>query len=100
LRSTGLTEGQRIDSLAHLHNIPVAPHGVGSAVAIAAGLHWMAATPNFLIYEYNRLLDPIREEILRKPLVFQDGTLLVPDGPGFGIEVDPAAVDRYCIARY
>jgi D-arabinonate dehydratase/D-galactarolactone cycloisomerase len=99
-RAGGITEVQRIATLSHLFGIPVAPHGVGSAVAIAAALHWMAATPNFLIYEYNRFLNPIREEILCRPLCLQGGCLLVPEGPGLGIEVDPAAVERYCIARF
>jgi D-arabinonate dehydratase/D-galactarolactone cycloisomerase len=99
-RAGGITEAQRIAALSHLFGIPVAPHGVGSAVAIAAALHWMAATPNFLIYEYNRFLNPIREEILRQPLCLQGGCLTVPEGPGLGIEVDPAAVERYCVARF
>ncbi len=99
-RSGGITECQRIGELAQLHNLPVAPHGVGSAVAIAAALHWLAATPNLLIYEYNRLLNPIREEILRTPLVYKDSFMEVPQGPGLGIELDPATVERYFVGRY
>lgn len=98
-RAGGITEGQRIALVASMYNVPVAPHGVGSAVAIAAALHWMAATSNFLIYEYNRFLNPIREEILRQPLALRDGCLQVPDGPGLGIEIDPAVIERYSVGR-
>jgi D-arabinonate dehydratase/D-galactarolactone cycloisomerase len=99
-RAGGITEAWRIGTLAHLFGIPVAPHGVGSAVAIAAALHWMAAMPNLLIYEYNRFLNPIREEILEQPLGFRDGCLLVPEGPGLGIALDPKSVERYCVGRF
>lgn len=99
-RAGGITEAQRIAALAGVYNVRIAPHGVGSAIAIAAALHWMAATPDFLIYEYNRFLNPIREEILQRPLSFKDGYLQVPEGPGLGIDLDPAAVERYCVGRY
>ena len=29
-----------------------------------------------------------------------DGRLLAPDLPGIGVEVDPAAIDRYAVDRF
>ena len=36
------------------------------------------------------LLDPVRLE--------SDGTVLVPTGPGLGIELDPTVVERFRVA--
>jgi len=38
---------------------------------------------------------PLAEEIIRQPLEIVDGSLVVPTGPGFGVEVDEAVIERY-----
>lgn len=38
------------------------------------------------------------DDILVEPLDFVDGFVRVPDGPGWGIDVDPAKVDAYSVA--
>lgn len=35
------------------------------------------------------------DEIVREPLVVEEFALKVPDGPGFGVEIDPAKLKRY-----
>ncbi|QKW10295.1 mandelate racemase/muconate lactonizing enzyme family protein [Streptomyces sp. NA04227] len=99
-RCGGITEATRIAALASAFHVDIAPHGVGSGVSLAAALHLCAATPNLRTYEYNRLPNPIREHILVRPPEFRDGALTVPTGPGLGIEIDEAVVDRYTVARY
>lgn len=37
----------------------------------------------------------MREELLTQPLHYVDGSLHLPDGPGLGVELDPAAADRF-----
>ena len=37
----------------------------------------------------------LAEEILTQPLRIEQGDLMVPQGPGLGIEVDEGVVDRY-----
>jgi L-alanine-DL-glutamate epimerase-like enolase superfamily enzyme len=32
--------------------------------------------------------NPFREELLAKPLTIRDGFVMVPTGPGLGVEVD------------
>ncbi|HUV06766.1 MAG TPA: mandelate racemase/muconate lactonizing enzyme family protein [Spirochaetia bacterium] len=96
-RCGGITGALRIAHLAHPFSIPMSPHGVGSAVGIAATLHLAAAVPNFTIYEYNQLLNPLRDELLKEPFVFKDSCLGVPDGPGLGIELDRKVLERFSL---
>jgi L-alanine-DL-glutamate epimerase-like enolase superfamily enzyme len=35
------------------------------------------------------------DEILAEPLTIEDGSLVVPDGPGLGIEIDERVIERY-----
>ena len=38
---------------------------------------------------------PLADEILKEPLAIERGDLIVPDGPGLGIEIDESAIERY-----
>jgi L-alanine-DL-glutamate epimerase-like enolase superfamily enzyme len=96
-RSGGITESARISALASAFHVDIAPHGVGSGVSLAAALQFCGATPNFRTYEYNRLPNALRENILRVAPSFVDGELVVPDGPGLGVEIDDDVVDRYLV---
>lgn len=37
------------------------------------------------------------DDIIKDPLVYEDGALLVPQGPGLGVEVDEAKIQQYAI---
>ena len=37
----------------------------------------------------------LAEDIVRQPLPIRDGAVSLPAGPGLGVEVDEAAVERY-----
>ncbi|MFF2040846.1 mandelate racemase/muconate lactonizing enzyme family protein [Kitasatospora sp. NPDC058170] len=99
-RCGGITEAMRLSALASAFHVDIAPHGVGSGVSLCAALQLCAATPNLRTYEYNRLPNPIRENILLNPPKFTDGALVVPTGPGLGFELDDDAVDRYTVAHF
>ena len=38
---------------------------------------------------------PLADDILREPLSIEKGDLIIPDGPGLGIEVDESVIARY-----
>lgn len=94
-RCGGMTGMVRIAELAELHNVQVAPHGVGMGIGLIATLHAMSGIPNVQIYEYNQLINPLRHEILDRAVSFSDGKLHVPDGPGLGMGLNEATVARY-----
>ncbi|MDM0029937.1 mandelate racemase/muconate lactonizing enzyme family protein [Variovorax saccharolyticus] len=39
------------------------------------------------------------DDLLKQSMTFNDGAIEVPDGPGFGIDVDEAKVDKYRISN-
>lgn len=98
-RTGGITGARRIAQLAHSYGVPLAPHGVGSAIGVAATLHLMGAIPNAWIYEYNQLLNPLRDDLLAQPLPFADGYLEIPTGPGLGITLQDGVFERYKLRR-
>ena len=64
-RAGGITEARRIAALCSAFHVEVSPHGVGGAVALAAALQFAAATPNVTSFEYNRLPNPLRDDLAR-----------------------------------
>jgi D-arabinonate dehydratase/D-galactarolactone cycloisomerase len=106
-RSGGFTECMRIAAMAEAFHIPYAPHtGSGTAVCMAAELHLAAALTNFLIYEHmqsdwSKTFDnPLRNGIVKRSAErFEKGYMLLPPGPGLGIELDDEVVNRYRLDR-
>lgn len=80
----GISEVRRIAAMAESRGILLAPHCPLSPVALAASLQIDATTPNFFIQEHVTL----GESLLRHPFAVSDGHILVPEGPGLGIELD------------
>ena len=100
----GLTEARRIATLAVAANLRVAPHAWGGAVGLAATCHFIASMPatphtdhppHLALLEYDMSDNALRTQLLQTPLRLEAGHVLLPDGPGLGVEIDPAAVARY-----
>jgi galactonate dehydratase len=86
----GLLEMRKIAALAEAHYVTVAPHNPMGPLATAVNLHFSAAQPNFRILEY-RL--PDGAPYVHDPYLPEAGYLqLRPDRPGWGVEMDEAAL--------
>lgn len=85
----GLTQMVKIATIADAHYVPVAPHNPLGPLATAANVHFAAVTTNFSILEYK----PDDVSWCPDPYLPVDGHLaLRPDRPGWGIEIDEAAL--------
>lgn len=81
----GITEGRLIAGMAEAYYVPIAPHNPMGPISLATGLQLAASVPNFLVQEQVTL----GEGYLKKPFKLEkDGTVLIPTGPGLGIELD------------
>lgn len=87
----GLTECLKIAALADTYQVVLAPHNPQGPVSTAAAAHLALAIPNFLILEYVPS-QPYRDRLLCEPWPVRDGWLEVPDRPGLGVDLDPAAL--------
>jgi galactonate dehydratase len=84
-----------VAALAEARHVKVIPHNPLSPVSTAACVQLDACIPNFALQEYTGESEPPKSDLLTEPLVLEDGYLLVPDGPGLGIELDDAALARH-----
>ncbi|MES2539536.1 MAG: mandelate racemase/muconate lactonizing enzyme family protein [Pseudomonadota bacterium] len=91
----GITEAMRIAALASSFNLRLAPHLWAGAPCFFAGLHVLAAAPAGYIVEFSLGANPMIHTLSRAPVVVQDGTIAVPDGPGLGLDMDTEMIARY-----
>ena len=94
-RAGGITEVRKIAGLAAQHNLTVSFHTWGDAVALAASLHLSAALKECGVMELDYTYNPLRAELLKEPLEVKNGFMTPPDKPGLGVELDPAALERF-----
>ena len=85
----GLLEVKKIASTAESYNVMVAPHNVGGILTTVATLHLMVTLRNGKTLEhFNDFADAqVKQAGTPYPEVI-DGFFSVPDGPGWGIEIN------------
>ena len=54
-----------------------------------------AALPNFLIYEYNQLFNPLRHSVMHEAINFHAGVLIPNAGAGLGLSLNDVTIERY-----
>jgi len=87
-RAGGLLEGKKIAGMAEAYHAQIAPHLYSGPVLGAANIQLAACSPNFLILEGIRDWGGFHAELLRTPIRWQGGHVLVPTTPGLGVELD------------
>ena len=92
----GITEAKKIASMAEAHYAMIAPHMYCGPVAAAAAIQIDTCSPNFLIQEANQV--PLHKKIFKEPLVFENGFIVPPTGPGLGVEFDEDVLNAHLVS--
>lgn len=107
----GFTEVKRIEALASAYHVQLIPHAWGSGIALAAALQFCAtiapsphtafptAPENEPMIEYDKNINPLRDELLTKRFTIENGFVKIPDGPGLGIEIDMSIIEKYLFSQ-
>ncbi|HTU25542.1 MAG TPA: mandelate racemase/muconate lactonizing enzyme family protein [Pirellulales bacterium] len=91
----GITQMKKIAALAETYFVPLAPHCTMSELGLSASLHATATIPLFLIHEGYLDGHLMPAGVARKNWeVDADGFASLPQGPGLGVEIDEAAIER------
>ena len=86
--------------LAEAYYVAIAPHHDGGPVATAAALQLAASVPNFFI-QHVPLPEAAEDRAMRAATLLaavwkrRRTAFLAPRGPGLGIEVNEAALEKY-----
>ena len=91
----GLLELTRIAAMAEADAVAVAPHNPSGPVSTAASVQVCAVLKNFRLLEFQWGEADWRHEVLVPPEKFESGTISVPEGPGFGVELDDRVVKAH-----
>ena len=91
----GITEAKKIAGMAEAHYAVIAPHMYCGPVAAAAAIQIDTCSPNFMIQEANQ--GPLHKKIFKEPLVFENGFIIPPTGPGLGIEFDQDVLKAHLV---
>ena len=92
-RVGGILEAKKIAGMAEAHYVSLAPHLYCGPVEAAANIQLGTCSPNFLIQESIERFDGFYADILKSPIVWQDGRIVPPTAPGIGVEIDEAVAD-------
>ena len=99
----GLSEAKKIADMAAAFGVRCVPHVWGTGVGLATALQLLAVlphnpprhTPLEPLLEFDRSEHPFRQAVLTSPIEHAGGIVRVPKGPGLGITVDRAALERF-----
>lgn len=97
----GFSEGMRIAALCNAFDIPLVPHVWGTGINFMAALQFTSILPEsrgpglrYPLLEFDPSPNPLRDA-MGTFAVGSDGNVVVPSGPGLGIEFTPQALAPY-----
>jgi galactonate dehydratase len=96
MNTGGITEGKKIAGLGEADHVDIAPHNPQGPVAGAIYGHFCTSIPNFRIQEMFQTYDvDWVDNLLAEPLVVENGYMQIPEGPGYGIELNLNVVEEH-----
>ncbi len=91
----GILEALKIARMAEAFEVNCAPHNFYGHLSTLMSAHFCFALTNFRIMEIDIDDVPWKDELVSEPPRIENGHLLLPTGPGWGAEIDEAAVARH-----
>ena len=95
----GFHQAKKIADLAETFEVNCAPHNYYSHLATFIAAQWCAAIPNARILEYDVDDVPWRDALVTALPEISAGELRVPDGPGWGVELNEDVLREHAWPR-
>ena len=93
----GITGLVKIADLARWFHVQVSPHNWASQIAAIASSHTAVTMRNCVMTEVEATRTGASEGMLEQPVRFDDGFVVIPEGPGLGIALNEEFVSRHAV---
>ena len=91
----GLTETLKVVRMAERHGLSIMPHAANPSMVLLFSMHLMAAIPNAGPYlEYGIEESPWASDAFSPVLEMDDGMVAIPEGPGWGSDMNEDWLSR------
>jgi len=91
----GLLELTRIAAMADSAGVKVAPHNPSGPISTAASIQVCAGLKNFYFLELQWGEVAWRRDVVSPMEIFKDGSIRVPETPGFGISLNESVIRQH-----
>ena len=91
----GISEMYKIAVLGSTYNKHFVPHQTQPTIGTAANLHVVSSLMNATRPQEYTGQNPRLDALFKKPLIFEDGYIHVPQKPGLGLELDEDEVRKF-----
>ena len=91
----GILESMKIAAMAEAYEVNCAPHNFYGHLSTLMSAHFCASIPNFRIMEIDIDDVPWKDDLVTEPPRIENGHLIMPTKPGWGADVNEAAVRRH-----
>ncbi len=91
----GLLQSKKISDMAELYEMNVTPHNYNGHLSTFISAHFCAMVPNLRMMEVDVDDVPWRDELFTARPEIANGILKIPQGPGWGVEVNEDVAKKY-----
>lgn len=95
----GAWESVKIAALADCYQVSCATHNYHGWLGTAISAHFCAAIPNFKVLELDVDDVPWKDEIVTVVPVVRNGVMILPSGPGWGVDLNEEAIRAHPATR-
>jgi L-alanine-DL-glutamate epimerase-like enolase superfamily enzyme len=95
----GFVEAVKMAALADACDVNVAVHNSHGPLGSLISAQFASVIPNFRVLEYDVDETPWRRELLTASWEVRDGTFRLPDGPGWGADLDEKVARQHRLER-
>jgi len=94
----GMIRSMKVARMANAFGKSCTPHMSGGGLGYLYMMHFVSALPNALAHhEFKGLGTHVEFECPTSPLQVENGEILVPTGPGLGVDIDPRFIQEHRI---
>lgn len=94
-RVGGIWEAKKIAGMAEVYYAQIAPHLYAGPIEALANIHYSLSLPNFLILESIERFDNFHNQLLTRPIRWEEGYVLPPTEPGLGADLNEQLARRH-----